>query len=236
MSRSARIVLPGYPHHVVHRGHNRQTIFERPADYVAYLEDLQELKAQFDVKLQAYCLMSNHVHLLMVPHTADGIAEVMKRLAGRHAMRLNVRDKRVGALWQGRYYSSLVDRDAYFLTCCRYIELNPVRAGLVANPVEYRWSSCRYRTGCETAAWLDLDPGFLAMGATMRERWQVYQACLQEQVTSEQSQLIREAVHRGQLTGGPEFGKKMLDSIGKLVERRGPGRPRKIDPSQFQGK
>jgi REP element-mobilizing transposase RayT len=93
MSRTARIVLPGYPHHVVHRGHNRQSVFRRPTDFSAYLKDLRELKAQFGVKVHAYCLMPNHVHFLMVPESADGLELVMKRLAGRHAMRLNLRDR-----------------------------------------------------------------------------------------------------------------------------------------------
>jgi putative transposase len=236
MSRSARLVVPGYPHHIVHRGHNRRVIFERLADHAAYLEDLRELKTQYGVKIYAYCLMSNHVHLLLVPETADGLAQVMKRVAGRHALRLNGRNEHTGALWQGRYYSSVVDRDAYFLTCCRYIELNPVRAGLASDPVDYPWSSCRFRRGERAPAWLDLDPLFLAMGNTPAERWACYRELLDQRVADDQRELIREAVHRGQLTGGPDFSAKLLGITGRLVERRGPGRPRKIDPSQLQGK
>src|SRR5690349_6280364 len=101
MPRSPRVVVPGYPHHVVHRGHNRRVVFQTPGDYSSYLESLNELKPLYEVKVHAYCLMPNHVHLLLAPHSTDGLGWLMKRLAGRHTARLNRREGLTGALWEG---------------------------------------------------------------------------------------------------------------------------------------
>lgn len=227
MPRSPRIVLPGYPHHVVHRGHNRRVVFRTIGDFSSYLDSLHELKGHYDIRLLAYCLMPNHVHLLLEPQSADGLARMMKRVAGRHTARLNRRERRSGGLWEGRYYSSLVARGSYLRECYRYIDLNPVRASLVDSPEAYRWSSCRYRTGHEVAPWLDVDPWFVALGSTSSERWQAYRDFLRQGVSEERRRLIRDAVRRGQLTGGPEFGREVEGALGRLVPQRGPGRPRK---------
>ncbi len=227
MSRTARIVLPGYPHHVVHRGHYRQVVFARPSDYDRYLATLLEFKQLFGIKLYAYCLMTNHVHLLLAPSTTAGIGLLMKRLAGRHTRRRNHRDDRIGTLWDGRYRSSLVQREDYLLACCRYIELNPVRAGIVYDPTEYPWSSCRYRLGPDAAPWFDPDPCFLAMGDTAKARRDAYRDFLASGTPDEQRRLIRDAVQRGQLTGNDRFGKDIARMLGRTVEQRGPGRPRK---------
>jgi putative transposase len=227
MPRSPRIVLPGYPHHVVHRGHNRRVIFDAEGDYSSYLDSLLELKKQYAVRVQAYCLMPNHVHLLLVPESEDGLGWLMKRLAGRHTARINRRENHTGALWEGRYYSSPVRRDSYHHECHRYIELNPMRASLVVNPASYRWSSCRYRSGPETMPGLDFDPWFMALGPSPQERWRAYEAFLAEGIRQDRLQLIRDAVRRGQLTGDADFATEVAGAIGRIVPRRGPGRPRK---------
>jgi REP element-mobilizing transposase RayT len=114
-----RIVLPNYPHHVVQRGHNRQVVFAEPSDYQRYLEDLRELKTLF------FCLMTNHVHLLLAPgNSAAGLGQLMKGLAGRATRYRNKLEGRTGTLWESRYKSSVVQTDAYLLACSRYIELN----------------------------------------------------------------------------------------------------------------
>ena len=227
MPRSPRVVLPGHPHHVVHRGHNRRVVFRTPGDYASYLDSLGELKARFQVRVQAYCLMPNHVHLLLEPGSANGLALLMKHLAGRHSARINRRERFTGGLWEGRYYSSVVARDAYWHECHRYIELNPIRAALVANPEEYRWSSCRYRTGDETVPWLDVDPWFDALGATPIERWHAYRDFLRQGVAKDRCDRIRNAVRRGQLTGEPGVEREFERMTGRVLAWRGPGRPRK---------
>ncbi len=133
MPRLARIVLPNYPHHIVQRGHNRGLVFVEAADYQRYVADLRELKEAFDVKVYAYCLMSNHVHLLLSPgDSIAGLSQFMKTLAARATRFRNKLEGRTGTLWESRYRSSLVQSDHYLLACSRYIELNPVRARMVA--------------------------------------------------------------------------------------------------------
>jgi putative transposase len=138
MPRKARIVIPGVAHHVVQRGHNRQVVFAANEDFQFYLENLTELKGKFDVRLYAYCLMTNHVHLLLVPAQAASLASLLKALAGRQTRYVNRLEERSGTLWEGRYKSSPVDTEGYLLECSRYIELNPLRAGIVGRPEQYR--------------------------------------------------------------------------------------------------
>jgi len=227
MPRMARVVVPQYPHHVVQRGHNRQVTFAERSDFERYLATLREFKEQYGVKVYAFCLMTNHVHLLLAPEEPAGIGNLMKRLAGRQTRHHNRLEGRSGTLWEGRYKSSLVERESYLLACCRYIELNPVRARMVAAPQDYAWSSCRYRLGQDGADWLDPDPCYLALGRTETERRRRYREFLQAAVPSGEWELIREAVQRGQLTGTERFTQEVADILGRRVERRGQGRPAK---------
>lgn len=235
MPRTGRVVVPHYPHHIVQRGHNRQVIFAERTDYERYLVTLQELKGEYGVKVFAFCLMTNHVHLLIAPRDPTGIAKLMKGLAGRQTRYRNRLEGRSGTLWEGRYRSSLVQREDYLLACCRYIELNPVRAAMVAEPQDYVWSSCRYRLGYGTAAWLDLDPGYIAMGTTETERHVRYRAFLQAAIPSSEWGMIRAAVQRGQLTGNARFTDEVSAIVGRRVEQRGRGRPsRAARPTERQ--
>lgn len=227
MPRMARIVLPHYPHHIVQRGHNRQATFAERADFERYLATLREFKEEYGVQVYAFCLMTNHVHLLLAPREPVGIGKLMKRLAARQTRHHNRLEGRSGTLWEGRYKSSLVSRDDYLLACCRYIELNPVRARMVAAPQDYPWSSCRYRLGVETADWLDLDPCYLALGDSEAERRSRYRDFLRAAIPCGEWELIREAVQRGQLTGTDRFTDEVADILGRRVERRGQGRPGK---------
>ncbi|HBO9959355.1 TPA: transposase, partial [Pseudomonas aeruginosa] len=132
MPRQGRVVLPNYPLHVVQRGHNRQVVFAEDEDYQRYLSDLRDLKDAFGIKVYAFCLMTNHVHLLLAPgDSLSGLARLMKTLAARTTRYRNRLEGRSGTLWESRYKSSVVQSDAYLLACCRYIELNPVRARMV---------------------------------------------------------------------------------------------------------
>jgi putative transposase len=231
MPRMARVVLPHYPHHVIQRGHNRQVIFAAPHDYERYLETLREFKGRYGVAVHAYCLMTNHVHLLLEPREADGLGKLMRRLAGRQTRYHNRLEGRTGTLWEGRYKSSPVQSDEYLLACCRYIELNPVRAQIASEPQDYPWSSCRYRLGFGSCDWLDLDPAYLALGTCDVERRGRYSEFLRDPIPSGESDLIRESAHRGQLTGTDRFTREVAGILGRRVERRGPGRPQKVTRS-----
>lgn len=144
MPRKPRMYLPGVPAHVVQRGNNREACFFQDEDYQFYLAVLGDALKRYRVQLHAYVLMTNHVHLLMTPTDESGISRVMQHLGRLYVLYVNRTYRRSGTLWEGRHKSSLINATEYLLTCYRYIELNPVRAGMVAVPEEYRWSSCRW--------------------------------------------------------------------------------------------
>jgi putative transposase len=144
MPRQPRYSLPGLPQHVIQRGNNRQAVFFEDGDYQRYLSDLNEIVADTACKMHAFVLMTNHVHLLVTPTVANGISKLMQGLGRRYVAYVNHTYQRTGTLWEGRYKASLVAEDDYLLACMRYIELNPVRAGMVEHPGDYRWSSYHY--------------------------------------------------------------------------------------------
>ena len=175
MPRTARIVLPYTPHHIVQRGHNRQTVFVTDDDYNYYLENLIEFKRSFGCKIYAYCLMTNHVHLVVDPgKNPDSLSLLMKRVAGRQTRYVNKLEKRTGSLWEGRFKSSMISTEEYLPACCRYIELNPLRAGMVTDPGEYQWSSY----GAKVLGWkdtvVDFHPSSLALGESDGARQMAY--------------------------------------------------------------
>ena len=141
MARLPRLNLPGIPQHVIQRGNNQQVSFFKDKDYAVYLDKLKLYSKKYSVAVHSYVLMTNHVHLLMTPETEQGVSQMMQSLGRYYVRYINQTYERTGTLWEGRYKSTLVDSDNYFLTVSRYIELNPVRAGMVAHPAEYPWSS-----------------------------------------------------------------------------------------------
>ena len=144
MARLRRFALPGQPQHIIQRGNNREIIFAAEGDCRFYLDKLEEACRRFRCAVHAYVLMTNHVHLLMTPSDELGIGKVMQALGWVYVQYFNHTYGRTGTLWEGRYKSSLLDSEGYLLTCSRYIELNPVRAGMVGHPAEYPWSSYRH--------------------------------------------------------------------------------------------
>jgi putative transposase len=225
MPRTARVVLPAYPHHVVQRGHNLQVCFADSADYARYLATLAEFKEKLDVKVYAWCLMTNHVHLLLEPRNATSLGLLMKRLAGRQTQYHNRLEQRRGTLWEGRYKSSLVQNESYLLACCRYIELNPVRACIVAAPEDYPWSSCRARLGYASSTILDLHPCYQDLAAEEATRRERYGRFLRSAIPDGEWALIRTAVQRGQLTGDEVFRDQVAATLHRRIENRAPGRP-----------
>lgn len=226
MPREARIVLPHYPHHIVQRGHNRRDVFVVDVDYRYYLDNLIEWKTKLSCRVYAYCLMTNHIHLIVDPgESARHLGCLMKRLAGRQTRFANKRERRSGTLWESRFKSSPVETDRYLLACCRYVEMNPVRAGLVRAPEDYPWSSYRKRAGFEDLGWLDIDPSYAAMGNDAVGRASRYREWVRNFIPSAESGLMREAVRRGQLTGDDRFIEEVSRMIGRHLGRRRPGRP-----------
>lgn len=163
MSRCARLIVPDYPLHIVQRGHNRQDVFVDCQDFHVYLGNLSKWKKELGCKVYAFCLMGNHVHLVVDPgRQAANVSRLMKLLAGRQTQYANAGRRRRGTLWEGRFRSSLIASERYLVACCRYVEMNPVRAGIVGDPSDYPWSSFRTRAGLAAVDWLD-DPPVSAM-------------------------------------------------------------------------
>ena len=143
MLRRARLMLANVAVHLIQRGNNRQACFYQDSDYLTYLDWLYDYAQESACRIHSYVLMTNHVHLLLTPAKAEGPGKLMKRLGQRYVQYVNRTYQRSGTLWEGRYKSCLTNEEAYVLGCYRYIELNPVRAGMVKHPGEYRWSSFR---------------------------------------------------------------------------------------------
>ena len=226
MPRIGRLVIPNYPHHVIHRGHNRQAIFACDDDYRHYLDNLAEWKNNLGCRLYAYCLMTNHVHLVIDPgDDPESLAMLMKRVAGRQTRHVNRLEGRSGTMWEGRYRSSIICKDTYLLACCRYVEMNPVRAYLAGHPSEYRWSSFREKAG--QLEIVDPDPCFLGLGENEPQRQQAYEKWVLSAVPEGEWERIREAIQRGHLTGKHQLEEEVAEKLGIRLEMKKPGRPKK---------
>ena len=228
MPRTARLIIPEHPHHIMQRGHNRQTVFASDEDYLYYLDNLKEWKQKLGCRVYAYCLMTNHVHLIVDPgEDARNLALLMKRVAGRQTRFTNKQEHRSGSLWEGRYKSSPISTDEYLLACCRYVELNPVRVGLAIDPLAYRWSSYDSKVGVHRQDWLDDAPCYLALADSPEEQAVRYAAWLAEAIPVDEVEHISLALQRGQLTGSRRFVDEIAKKMERRVEFRGPGRPQK---------
>ena len=224
MPRIGRVVLQNYPHHIVQRGHNRQVVFPTEEDFRYYLDTLKTWTSEYGIKVYGYCLMTNHVHLVLEP--PDEIAvlgRLMKRLAGRQTRYVNRLEGRRGTLWESRYKSSPIQTDEYLLACCRYVDLNPVRARMVTSPEDYLWSSYRMKAGLDRSSWIDEDPCYLSLGQVPQQRCERYQFFVRSSIPEGEWELIRKAVHRGQLTGNNRFIDEVERITGRRIEHRNPG-------------
>lgn len=226
MPRLPRYVLPDLPQHVIQRGHNRQPVFFHADDYRFYLECLAAATATHGSAVHAYVLMTNHIHLLLTPRQPMSIAKVMQSLGRRYVQYVNTTYQRTGTLWEGRYRSSLVDAEPYLVACYRYIELNPVRAGMVGNPEEYPWSSYRWHAlGQHDPLVLD-HPLYLALGRTPPERHGAYRTLCQQHLDTDVLQEIRATVHRSRVLGTDRFKDTIEAVLARRVRPGKAGRPR----------
>lgn len=228
MARRRRVAIAGYPHHVVQRGHNRRDVFASDADRLSYLATLREFRDELGLKVHGYCLMSNHVHLIIDPgDDVEHLSQLMKRLAGRHTRRLNCLARRTGTAWEGRFRCSPIESERYLLACTRYVDLNPVRAGLVRRPEDYPWSSFRARIGVEPWTWLDPDPSYLALASNATDRARRYRQFVEQGIHAEELRFIREAVQHNQLTGSDAFVTQIAQNVGDWIVHGRAGRPKK---------
>jgi putative transposase len=221
MARLPRLTLSGYPHHVILRGNNRQGIFLSVADREFMLSVLAEEAKQHGVEVHAYVLMSNHIHLLLTPQRDQALPRMMQALGRRYVRHFNLRHGRTGTLWEGRYRSSLIQTERHLLACMVYLDLNPVRAGLVADPAEHPWSSHGHYTGARVDKTLTPHAMYWQLGNTPFDREAAYTDLVRAGLSANQVGALTQATLSGWALGDEGF-KRGLQS---LTERRvSPGR------------
>ena len=219
MPRHARFRLDGYPLHVIQRGNNRSACFLDDRDRILYLALMEELSRAHACHVHAYVLMGNHVHLLLTPELASNISGMMKDLGQRYAQHFNRTYKRTGSLWEGRFRSSIIDTEAYLLRCHRYIELNPVRAGMVKHPSGYVWSSYRVNAEGGHSTLVDPHPHYLALGDDAASRRRAYLELFVEHPPQREIDEIRAACRGGFALGRDAFIAELERVMGRSVVR-----------------
>jgi putative transposase len=201
MPRTARAVVPGIALHVIQRGNNRGRCFFRESDRTVYLSYLRRFAPLSGCVVHAYCLMSNHVHLLVTPQAADACAALMKRLGQHYVQFVNRAHGRTGTLWEGRFRSCVAASERYVLACYRYIELNPVRAGMVSDPREYRWSSHRANAQGEDVGLLAPHAAYIALADSDARRVIEYRGLFDGALDARLLDEIRSATRNGRVLG-----------------------------------
>jgi putative transposase len=228
MARRRRLFIANIPYHVIQRGNNRNPIFFNDKDYLFFLKVLKEAKAKHPCFLYAYCLMPNHFHFILEPLEKDNISFLMKFLGAKYVHYINRTYGRSGTLWEGRFRCSLIDEESYFLSCLRYIETNPLRAGLTKSPDLYQWSSYHFRTSEEKNSIIDLDPWYDSLGTSPLERQARYRHFINSSAPKSEYNLIREMTQKNGIIGDQIFRHKMEKILGITINLGLPGRPMKI--------
>lgn len=225
MARLPRLTLPGYPHHIIQRGNNRQPIFASQADYQTLLNLLLENAQKFKVAIHAYVLMPNHFHLLATPETADGLPQMMQAVGRRYVRWFNDAQGRSGTLWEGRYKSTVIDTDQYLLTCMAYMDLNPVRAGLVGQAADYSWSSHGHYVGLRVDKLITPHPLVWGLGNTPFAREAAYAELVKVGISASQQVKLTDSALRGWALGDDDFVKELQDLTRRRVSKAAAGRP-----------
>ena len=228
MARVPRIDVAGIPQHVIQRGNNRTACFFADHDYFYYLQSLRQAAQKCSCCIHAYVLMTNHVHLLVTGSESRAIGRMMQSLGRLYVRYVNNRYKRTGTLWEGRFKSSLIDSDRYLLTCYRYIELNPVRAGLVQTPSAYRWSSYHHNALGEVDLLVRAHKNYLALGLTNRTRRAAYRRLFEQGVDDVDVESIRLHVNQGKVLGSQIFVDRIAGILNRRVSFARAGRPKKV--------
>lgn len=227
MSRPPRISLENFIYHIINRGNNGQAVFYDEDDFSKYLSLLRRYKEKFIFRVYAYCLMSNHAHLLIQPTQPSTLSKIMQSLTTAHTKLHHYKYNTSGHLWQGRFKNPIVQTDIYLLECIKYIEFNPVRANVVQTPLHYKWSSFRFHVGADNNnKLLDLDPAFITLGNTMQERFDSYMRFIQQEVSTEMLRHIKESINNGLFLADKAFEDEIREKL-QLARPRRKGRPSK---------
>lgn len=227
MARLPRLHLSGCAQHVIQRGNNREACFYAEADYKAYLAFLKDAAIKQQVEIHAFVLMTNHVHLLVTSGDAQGVSRMMQALGRKYVQYFNYTHGRTGTLWEGRYKSTLVDADNYLLTVYRYIELNPVRASMVAHASEYPWSSFQGNALGKPIELLTPHPMYRRLGRSDAERQAAYRALFRGRMPDRELTAIREATNKAWVLGDDRFKAQIEARTGRRLVPSGRGGDRK---------
>jgi putative transposase len=229
MARLPRFVVPDQPQHVIVRGNNRAEIFCAEADYRFYLEKLQIACDKHACKLHAYVLMTNHIHLLLTPQEEPSIGKAMQMLGRYYVQYYNYTYQRTGTLWEGRYKATLIDSEAYLLTCMRYIELNPVRANMVAHPSDYPWSSYPCNALGQANELVTPHLEYRRLGKTDEERQASYRQLFKSHIPESSLDEIRDATNKAWVLGNDLFKQRIQNQLERRVEPNAKGGDRKSE-------
>lgn len=221
MARLARLAVAGCVHHVVQRGLERRPIFRDETDFRRMLDDLGELCRGGALALHAYVLMPDHFHLLLTPSDAAALSRGMQALGRRYVRWFNARYARAGTLWEGRFRCTVIEPERYLVDCMRYVELNPARAGLVADASGYPWSSLGHHLGLRSDVLVTDHAQFWALGNTPFERQARYRQACAGPLDEAWVDKLRHATQRGWPVGSPAF----IEALGRLTARRLARRP-----------
>jgi len=219
MPRRPRLVAADVPLHIIQRGNNRNKCFFTDSDYLVYLDLLRNSAMSAKCQIHAYVLMSNHVHILASPADQYAPGSMMKALGERYVQYVNQRYQRSGTLWEGRFKSCLVQEEKYLLVCHRYIELNPVRAGMVTNPILYRWSSHRCNAYGNPDRMITPHPIFAGLGKDEFARALAYRNLFCEALPERDLAHLRDATNYNYTFGSGEFAETMGKVLGRQVTR-----------------
>ncbi|MFK7975699.1 MAG: transposase [Halioglobus sp.] len=226
MPRRARLAIAGIPWHIIQRGNNRSACFFTDDDYVYYLNQLAQQSRKFGCHIHAYCLMTNHVHLLLTPESADSPSLMMKNLGQCYVQYVNRSYRRTGTLWEGRYKSCLAQDESYALACYRYIELNPVRAKMVTHPQEYPWSSYAANGNGNLNNLITPHPSYLCLGDSKTTRLENYRQLLGGVMEDSVLTEIRNATNGNFVLGDDRFREEIEQALQRRVSPGQTGRPR----------
>jgi REP-associated tyrosine transposase len=232
MARQPRFFVPGEVLHVIQRGNNREPIFAAEEDYRFLLDCLVQASRVHGVFIHAYVLMTNHLHLLATPKWKESLPKALQSVGRRYVQYFNGTYQRSGTLWEGRYRATVVDSEQYLLTCMRYIELNPVRAGMVAHPGEYRWTS--YHSNAQGAANVLVSRHELyeRLGRSGPERQRAYRQLFRAQLSSVDVEAIREATNKNWALGNERFKQRIEALSGRRSDLMRMGRPAKANRTE----
>lgn len=223
------MILPGVAVHVIQRGNNGSVCFRTESDYLVYLAHLRQLAEKYECAVHAYCLMTNHVHLLLTPTVPGACTGLMRDLGQRYVQYFNARHARTGTLWEGRFRSCLVESARYVLGCYRYVELNPVRARMVHHPAAYLWSSHAVNSGRRSDPLIAPHPEFLALSEESESRSAAYRTLCEEPLDAPLQQAIRDATNTGYALASDAFKATVLVPRGWKLGPDKPG-PRAMSP------